>query len=298
MCAKDGDTQLLDTFLAGKDLYAEIASKAFNYPYEECLEFYPDGSTNADGKERRSNAKRVMLGVLYGRGTKSVAEQLNCSIDKAVEIKESVFKAFPAIREFEQRSKEMAYTKGYVTTVCGRKRRLPDIQLDEFEFKFIKSCETDDLLNFDLESQYKPVSQDIKDKYLKQLNRANLDRKRQIIANAKKYDDIEIKDNGGFIAQAERQCVNARIQGGAADLTKLAMIELANCQEMQDLGFRLLIPVHDELIGECPRENAKRCSELLAENMSKAAEKILQMPIKCDVVVTECWYGEQIDLGE
>lgn len=53
---------MYNTFMDGKDLYSEIASKAFHYPYEECKEFRPDGSTNKDGKARRSQAKSILLG--------------------------------------------------------------------------------------------------------------------------------------------------------------------------------------------------------------------------------------------
>ena len=73
------------------------------------------------------------------------------------------------------------------------------------------------------------------------------------------------------------------------------MIELRNNQRLKELGFRLLIPVHDEVIAECPKENVRECSKLLAETMSKAAEKILEMPIKCDVELTYCWYGTPIE---
>ena len=90
--------------------------------------------------------------------------------------------------------------------------------------------------------------------------------------------------------------MNSRIQGSAADLTKLAMIKLDNNQELRDLGFRLLIPVHDEVIAECPEQNVKQCARLLAEVMSKAAEEILKMPIKCDVAVTKEWYGKEIKI--
>lgn len=72
------------------------------------------------------------------------------------------------------------------------------------------------------------------------------------------------------------------------------MIRLNNNKELKKLGFRLLIPVHDEVIAECPEENVKECSKLLADTMSKAAEEILQMPIKCDVSVTKQWYGEEL----
>lgn len=75
------------------------------------------------------------------------------------------------------------------------------------------------------------------------------------------------------------------------------MIELNNSKELKELGFRLLIPVHDEVIAECPETNLKEVRKLLATIMSHAAEEILQMPIKCDVDVTREWYGEVLDYG-
>ena len=72
------------------------------------------------------------------------------------------------------------------------------------------------------------------------------------------------------------------------------MIKLYNNQELRDLGFRMLIQVHDEIIAECPEENVKRCATLLAETMSESAEQILEMPIKTDVEITKAWYGESI----
>lgn len=286
---------MYDTFMQGKDLYSEIASKAFNVPYEECKEFREDGTTNKEGKERRTQAKSILLGVLYGRGEASIAEQLRCSVDKAKAIKESVFKGFPAIKKFEDDSLNMAHELGYVTTVCGRKRRLPSLQLDEFEFAWEDGYTPEgDILDFDDIDVQIPI--ETEDYYWRKLKRAyGKSRKQAIIEEAKK-EHIKIIDNGAKISQATRQCVNARIQGSASDLTKLAMIELGRNERLKELGFRMLIPVHDEIIAECPKENAKECSELLARTMSFAAERILEMPIKCDVEITERWYGEPIFL--
>ena len=293
LCRKDGDSQMYNTFMQGKDLYSEIASKAFNKPYEECREFNPDGTTNKAGKERRTQAKSILLGVLYGRGVNSIAEQLKCTPEKAQAIKDSVFKGFPAIKKFEDESLDMAYETGYVTTVCGRKRRLPDLQLDEYEFKWKNGvAPTIDVLDFDDEAETEIPERTIR-KYLTQLHKCKFGEKKKIFEKANE-EGIRIVDNGGKIADASRQCVNARIQGSAADLTKLAMIELNNNQRLKELGFRLLIPVHDEVIAECPEDNVKECSKLLAETMSKAAEKILEMPIGCDVSVTKEWYGEEL----
>ena len=70
-----GDEGMLQAYRQGKDLYAQIAAVSFNKPYEECLEFNPDGTTNKEGKDRRTSAKSILLGVLYGRGVPSIAEQ-------------------------------------------------------------------------------------------------------------------------------------------------------------------------------------------------------------------------------
>ena len=300
MCKQAGDPQMYETFMAGKDLYSEIASKAFNKSYEECLEFNDDGTTNKEGKERRTQAKSILLGVLYGRGEASVAEQLNVPVEKARAIKESVFIGFPAIKQFEEASLDMAYEKGYVTTVCGRKRRLPDLQLEEYEFSWKDGAPSDDdLLDFDVMPKPNYNTSTISEKtinyYLRKLHKSWGSEKRKIFEEANE-EGIWIVDNGAKISDAERQCVNSRIQGSAADLTKLAMIDLNNNERLKELGFRLLIPVHDEIIAECPKENAKECSELLAGVMSKAAEKILEMPVKCDVAITNCWYGESVVL--
>ena len=291
-----GDPKMIKAYQEGKDLYAEIAALSFNTSYDNCLEFRPDGTTNPEGKSRRSQAKSILLGVLYGRGVPSIAEQLGTTTQRAQAIKDSVFKGFPAIPKFEQDSLDMAYEKGYVTTLWGRKRRLPALQLDEYEFEWVDGVpKDDDLLDF----MNAPVEAEIplarQKYYWRKLNNARFDKKAkaEIMQEAKK-EGIKIVDNGKKIADAQRQCVNARIQGSAADMSKLAMILVGNDQRLKELGFRLLIPVHDELIAECPEENVKECSERFAMLMGKAAESRLTIPIKCDVEITKQWYGEKI----
>ena len=292
-----GDTKMIKAYQEGKDLYAEIAALSFNTTYDNCLEFRQDGTTNPEGKSRRSQAKSILLGVLYGRGVPSIAEQLGTTTKKAQAIKDSVFKGFPAIPKFEQDSLDMAYEKGYVTTLWGRKRRLPDLQLPEFEFVWKDGGPLDaDLLDFDEEEDAEKVSEvpeGIQIKYIRRLRQAYFGQKRKIFEEANK-EGIWIVDNGAKIADAQRQCVNARIQGSAADMSKLAMILVGNDERLKELGFRLLIPVHDELIAECPEENVKECSERFAYLMAKAAESGLSIPIKCDVEITRAWYGDSI----
>ena len=290
-----GDPKMIKAYQEGKDLYAEIAALSFNTTYENCLEFRQDGTTNPEGKSRRSQAKSILLGELYGRGVPSIAEQLGTTTKKAQAIKDSVFKGFPAIPQFEEDSLEMAYEKGYVTTLWGRKRRLPDLQLPEFEFKWKDGVPFDsDLLDFEsTDAGDTEVPEDVQRRYTRALRNCYFGQKRKIFEEANK-EGIWIVDNGAKIADAQRQCVNARIQGSAADMSKLAMILVGNDKRLKELGFRLLIPVHDELIAECPEENVKECSERFAMLMSKAAESGLRIPIKCDVSVTKEWYGDEL----
>lgn len=323
LCRMQGDSQMYDTFMDGKDLYSEIASKSFNTTYKECLEHFPkgtyikkkgnkwyyaseddydklaDGDTDTynDGKERRSSAKSILLGVLYGRGETSVGEQLGVSTERASEIKNSVFKGFPAIKKFEADSLDMAYELGYVTTISGRKRRLPALQLDEYEFSWKNGVKQDsDLIDFEAEEDNEIPERVIR-RYLTKLHKCRFKDKPKIFAQAKE-EGIIIKDNSSKIAEETRECVNARIQGSAADLTKLAMIDLNKNERLKELGFRFLIQIHDEILAECPEENVKECSKLLAETMSKAAEKLLEMPIKTDVDLMYRWYGEKIEYGQ
>jgi DNA polymerase I-like protein with 3'-5' exonuclease and polymerase domains len=290
-----GDEKMINAYKEGKDLYAEIASLAFNTPYEECLEFRPDGTTNPEGKARRSSAKSILLGILYGRGINSVADQLHTTRQKAQEIQDKVFKGFPAIPKFEADSKRMALEEGYVTTLWGRKRRLPDLALPEFEFTWVNgSPPDDDPLSFDTTDEVSTeVSYEVQQYYLKKLQKYRFGQKKQVFDEAL-ANGIKITDNGAKIADAERQVVNARIQGSAADMSKLAMIKVGTDQRLKELGFRLLIPVHDELIGECPIENAKEAAERFAMLMSCAAESKLSVPISCDVEITKKWYGEAV----
>jgi DNA polymerase I-like protein with 3'-5' exonuclease and polymerase domains len=295
MCRKDGDPQMYNVFMEGKDLYSEIASKAFNKPYDECKEFRPDGTTNKEGKERRSQAKSILLGVLYGRGIDSIAEQLKTTPNKARDIKESVFRGFPAIKKFEADSIRMAQEVGYVTTICGRKRRLPSMMLPDYEivWKYGTPPDDDPLSFDDFDDGPVEVPEHIQRKWLSRIKSAPFFKRRTVI-EAAATEGISIIDHTKD--KDTTKVVNARIQGSAADLTKVAMISLHNHKRLKELGFRMLIPVHDEIIAECPEENIKECSELLASTMSYAAEQILEMPIKCDVEITRQWYGESVSI--
>lgn len=285
MCQDEG---MIEAFKQGKDFYAEIASVAFGYPYEECLEFRPDGTTNKDGKMRRAQAKSILLGINYGRGAESIAEQIGCTKQEAERIKELVFKGFPAIAEFERQSYDMVNTLGYVTTLWGRKRRLPSMMLPDYEFKYTGS--SDDVLDFDGDSTLE-VPDDVQDYWWDRITRAKFKDKRKVFEQAKKQG-IQIIDHTKD--KDYTKVVNARIQGTAADMTKLAMSALYRDELLTKLGFRLLIQVHDEIIAECPKENAREVVERFAKVMSEAPGEKFVIPISCDVTVTDAWYGKEV----
>lgn len=291
------DPKMIRAYQEGKDLYAEMASLAFGFPYEECLEFRPDGTKNPAGKERRSQAKAIFLGICYGKGVKAIGEDLKVTTKKAQEIYDSVLKEFPGLKQFMLDSENMARTKGFVTTVWGRKRRLPNIQLEPYEFSYIGGVakDFDPLFDAEEEELSNEVDDRTKQKYIRMLERTWSRKEKETIKTRARDEGILIKDNGGFIAEATRQCVNARVQGSAADMTKLAIIAVGNDEFLKSKGFKLLLPVHDELIGECPEENAKEVAHRFSELMVLAA-KDLCVPSKCDVEVSKRWYGESLDI--
>lgn len=289
------DQKMQEAFINGRDIYATIAALAFHKPYEECKEFREDGTVNPAGKERRTQAKSIVLGILYGRQIPSIAEQLGVSTKEAQAIYDKVIASFPALGKFIEDSQNMARTEGYVTTAWGRRRHLKDMQLDRYEFSYSGKVTNFDPLAFGSEVSTE-VPKKVKDNYIKQLDKAfGWKKKNDIIQNAL-AQGIKIKDNGGFISQAERQCVNARVQGSAADITKLAMIAINNDERMKELDFHLLIQVHDEVIGECPIENAKEAGERLSYLMRTAPTHLIKLPFKCDVDFTNNWYGEEVEI--
>ena len=295
-----GDKNMREAYLKGKDIYAWIASFIYHVPYEDCKEFFPDGTTNPEGKKRRQSVKNVILGLMYGRGTKAIADQLNCSIKEAQKVVDKFFNSFPSIQNFVESTQNNAHRNGYVETVWGRKRRLPDMLLDGYEFSYIEGKEPFgfDPLDFNAKLDDGPKEVDVatKKKYTKLLSNAYGWKAKQNIINQAINEGISIKDNGGKIADASRQCVNSIIQGTSADITKYAMIAIGRDEKLNELGFKLLLQVHDEVIGECPRENAKQCADRLCEVMVNAALDIVDIPMKCDAEITECWYGPEVEL--
>lgn len=295
-----GDEHMINAYLEGKDLYGTIASKIYKMPYEECLEFRPDGSVNPEGKARRTSVKPVLLGIMYGRGVPSIAEQLKISTQEAQKIIDDFYTEFSKVKEFVDFAQSFARDYGFVETAWGRKRRLSDMQLPPIEIKPCIKSYSDNFDPFAFGNTDLPqddyVPNEIYKKYWTLLNKARGKQQQQNVKELAAQEGYTIKDNRGFIKDAERQCVNSIIQGSAADMTKITMIKIFNDAELNRLGYKLIIPVHDEVLGICPRENAKAVRDRLEYIMVHVVDDKFEIPMKCDIEVTERWYGEGIEL--
>ena len=296
LCSMAHDEAMLGAYRDKKDLYATIAQNVYHNKYEDNLEHHLDGTPNPEGKKRRSNCKSILLGIMYGRGVASIAEQTGCTVAEAQTIIDGFYKAFPAVKSWTDTTQQDAKKSGYVEDFLGRRRRLSDLLKPKYTIKVSGEDTT-------LSKDFNPLlgclgivknTQGTKaEKWQSALDKCRSRKEyEQIKTNAEK-EGVTIIDNGAFIAQAERQCVNARIQGGAATITKLAMTKVFNDPELNQLQFKLLICVHDELIGECPEQNAKRCAERLSEVMINAVKGLVECPMKCDSVIMRSWYEDE-----
>lgn len=307
------DETMIQAYKDGKDLYAEIASVSFNFPYEDCLEFYPEGTViefegqkvtcgnkthlNKEGKHRRSMAKSILLGILYGRGAASVGEQIGKSPKEAQEIIDKFFKAFPKVKQWIDITMQNAHELGYVEDILGRRRRLPDIQLPKYTITDTSSSKNSSDVNPLLGSEglvTKVVNPRIA-YYQKQLDAARGWQQVRTIKEQAQKEHIYIRDNSAFISQADRQAVNSRVQGGAATLTKLAMIRLYNDKRLRELGAKLVNTVHDEIMLEVPEANAELACKYLSEDMVDSAKDVVTtVPMKTDVYCVDKWYEDEL----
>lgn len=287
------DENMIDAYKTGKDLYSTMASLVFKVPYEDCREFREDGSLNPEGKKRRSQVKAIFLGICYGKGVPAIANDLDITVPEAQAVFDSVMEGFPNFKKWSEDMLVEAKKIGFTTTLWGRRRYLKHIQKEPYEYKYglNRPINFDPL--FDSEDDIdNEVSKEIKDYYNNLLENVNWSRKRKIIEEAREKGIIII-DNGGFLAEASRQVVNGIVQGSAADLTKKSLVDLYHNKELKDLGFRILMSVHDENIGECPIENKDKVKVLIEEVMMKANDRC-SVPMRGDVDCVEYWYGPDI----
>lgn len=300
------EPKMIKTFQDGKDIYATIASIAFGVSYEDCLEFHPETHEyQPEGKERRSVAKVLMLGINYGMSTVSIAESLFSTRDdmteeqknkKAQEIFDAVMKGFPQLRDAILGAQYKAKTLGYTETILGRRRHHPDMQLPEYEFKAMAGYVNPDIDPLDVSTLHNKA--EIPDRIVQQLTKEFKGYKyygQRVKRTKELYEEkIKVIDNTYKISEASRQVWNSIIQGSAAELTKMAVLKLTNNPEWQAIEGRFLVPVHDELIVEVPFDKREEGARILKESMEQAGD-FLPFTISCDIEETFRWYGLAVD---
>lgn len=216
---------------------------------------------------------------MYGRGTGAIAEQLNWSVERAQEIVDLFFNKFPAIKSVVDYYVTMAKERGYVQTVYGRKRRLPEINLPEYGLTYMETGQ--------------PVEPDVAQYHVERLRKAWGNKKRAL-KDELNVQGILVADNGGKIADAERQAMNSVVQGSSADITKRAMVSLGQSERFRELGARMVLSVHDEIIARVPEENALEAAQLMSEIMIASCADEIVVGMSCDAEIMRQWAGADI----
>lgn len=277
------DENMKQAYINGLDLYAEVASRVFKLPYDQCIEAF-----GKEGKKRRKIMKDIILSIMYGKGVNNVARGLKISKNEAQQIFDKFYNDFPNVKKYMENTLANAKRTGFVKTVYGRKRRLVDLWLPPYTFKNTKLVDGKIVVvGFD-------VPKNVQNYCISQLSQHWGHKKTARRIELEQQYSIKIIDNGAFIADAERQTVNSIIQGTAADMTKRALILIGNDPVMKQLGFHTLMAVHDEIIGEAPKENAKAALKRLEELMVQAGAERISVPMKCDGEIMVRWAGENI----
>lgn len=283
------------------------------------------------GKERRSTAKTLLLALLYGMSDATMSARMGKKdpIEGTI-LKLNFFSQFPKVKQLIDDSKEFLKQNGYVEDWAGRRRHLPEINLKNYDVKYkdeslnerigfnpFLSCKNRNMSDPILAKWNQKVENAISDsqgaqyKRIQELNTklkklapelplqiwssndemSNLKYKQ--LAKEALADGVLILANTGKRAQAERQCLNARIQGGAASLTKLAMVNIHRSQELKELMTKLIITVHDEVLVECPALYADEVEKILPKIMIDTAKPYISVPMACDPYNVSRWYCDE-----
>ena len=205
------DKAMIDAFLSGEDFHAVTASNVFHVPLEDVT------------PALRSRAKAVNFGIVYGISAFSLSQDIHVSPREAQAYMDAYFSEYPGVHRYMEEIVEKAKADGYVATMYGRRRALPEL-------------------------------------------------------SSSKYAMREF---------GKRVALNMPIQGTAADIMKLAMIDAYDCLQRSGLKAKLVLQVHDELIVECPEEEAEKVKQILASSMSGIVK--LSVPLPVEVNIGHSW---------
>ena len=206
------DENMIYAFKHGEDIHKQVASRILNIPIEEVT------------KEQRSSAKAVNFGIVYGISDYGLANQIGVSNKQAKEYINQYLEKYSGIKHFMDSVVESAKEKGYVETLFGRRRYIP-----------------------------------------------------------------EIKSNNYMVRQfGSRVAMNTPIQGTAADIMNIAMINVYNKLKEENIDAKIVLQIHDELLLEVSNKDKEKAKQILKNCMEKATK--LEIPLEVELSEGNSWY--------
>ena len=264
------DPVLIDNYNSGRDIYATLASMAYKLPYEQCTKDTPDG------KVRRDHGKTLLLALSYGMQAQSLSNSLGISLQEGQALFETFRANLHVAFEYGDSVKRFCKLNGYIKTLWGRKRRFPDYQLPEFS----------------VEGE---ISSKAKQEIIHRIRRARYNQRWDLIQQIQQDHGMKIiiHDNTRAIRDCETQILNSKVQGSAAEMTKLALIMCNYDKELLSIDARPVLAIHDELILEAPIEYAERAKVRLEEIMIEAArQRVKSVSFKAEGEVMTFWHKD------
>ena len=206
MAHLSGDKNMVEAFREGNDIHAATAAKIYKTSIDEVT------------REQRSKAKTANFGIIYGISVFGLAERMNVPRSEAKELIDGYFETYPQIKEYMDKSIAVARENGYIETIFGRKRYLPDIH----------------------------------------------------------------SHNAVVRGYAERNAINAPIQGSAADIIKVAMIRIYQRFMQEHIRSKMILQVHDELNFSVYPDEREKVQQIVIEEMEKAYPMKVPLRADCD----------------
>jgi DNA polymerase-1 len=206
-----GDEGLAEAFRNKEDVHTSTAAKVFGVSSSEIT------------RDMRRKAKEVNFGIMYGIGPFGLANRLEITQAEAKDVISRYFERFPKVKEYINDTISSARTSGYVETLLGRRRYLPDLT----------------------------------------------------------SHNMNLRQN------AERQAINMPIQGTAADMIKLAMINIDQAFTKSRLETKMLLQVHDELVFELKKEEEEEVRRIVMQHMKESLK--LNVPLEVEIGVGKNW---------
>lgn len=244
------DPHMLEAYRTGKDLYSTLASKVYGKPIEEC----------GDGTPERKAMKKVLLALMYGMTSQTLAEDLNMEVEEADKLMEDFFTNYPTIKNHIEELEELRNKQGYIETWVGSKRRWLGIQQLARNYKV-------------MESKIKKCCGGKMPKNLWTEKKIPYQLKQDFWKYAKPYNRIN------------RQTLNSEIQGGSAMQVKKIQIALDKlCKEK---GWNTVISIHDEIVVIVPETITKEDLKEFENVMLNTVR--FSVPNKCDGEVFRRW---------